>query len=182
MKPWIAWMTGVALVAAAWLVALLTPGEDAALAPFAVTASLDEQVVSRTLTATVSNPRIAERVAAGGWSADGTWLVVDAELEATREEDRSRVGAATLQIGERFFEASERPQSIYGEGLAVGIPQSGSLAFELPSDAMDEPAAVLRLATNSDTRLDELIEMPLDLGDLPRVGETELADTDWSRG
>ncbi len=175
-----AWAAGAALLVAAWLVTLVTPPADAELAPFAVTGDLGERVVARALTATVSHPRLAQRVTAGGWSAEGRWLVVDLELEATREEAGTRVGSATLQIGERTFRASERPASIAETGLHAGIPQLGSIAFELPGDLDRIGDAVLRLAEDEDTRMDALIEVHLDGDDVAVVAGTALRPTGWA--
>jgi hypothetical protein len=180
MRAWIAWSVGVALLAAAWLVALVTPPEDAAEAPFPVTADLGEEVSTRTITATVQDARVAEHVTARGWEADGTWVVVDLDVAATTDERGARLRGATLTIGERTYRASERPRSLFEADLRAGIPQRGSLAFEVPAGAADD-AAVLRLSEDSETRLDALIEVPVDLGSVEHVTDAELLATDWAR-
>lgn len=180
MKPWLAWSTGIALLVAAWFVALVTPPEDAAEAPFAVAATLGEEVSVRTLTATIRGVRVAEHVSAGGWEAEGTWIVVDLDVAATVDEENSRLRGATLTLGERTYRASERPDSLFEADLRAGIPQSGSLAFEVPDSAADQ-TAVLRLSEDSEIRLDALIELSVDLRNVEHVTQTELLPTRWAR-
>lgn len=179
MRPWLAWTTGVALLVAAWAVALVTPPEDAAEAPFVTMAEIGEETSTRTLTATIRDVRVAERVTALGWEAEGTWVVVDLDIAATTDEDGSTLAGATLTIDGRTYRASERPDSLLGAGLNVGIPQSGSLAFEVPDDAADESAA-LHLSEGWEIRLDALIELTVDLEDVDHVAETELLPTGWA--
>lgn len=180
MRPWLAWTTGVGLLVAAWVVALITPPEDAAEAPFVTAAAIGEQVSTRTLTATIRDVRVAERVSAGGWEAEGTWIVVDLDIAASLDEEASQLAGASLTVGDRTYRASERPPSLFRASLNVGIPQSGSLAFELPPDATDD-TAVLRLSEDDEIRLDALIELTVDLDSVDHVSETELLSTGWAR-
>ena len=86
---------------------------------------------------------------------------------------------AVLVVDDLTFRASERPESLFRSDLSVGIPRAGSIAFEIPAELVDRPA-VLRLATDDDTRLDSVMEIAVDLGALERDGEAELADTGWA--
>jgi hypothetical protein len=180
MRPWLAWSIGVVLLAAAWLVTLVTPPEDAAEAPFAVTATLGQEVSTRTLTATIHDVRVAEHVTARGWEAGGTWVVVDLDVAATTDEREARLSGATLTVGDRTYRASERPPSFFQGDLHVGIPQSGSLAFEVPGGAADG-TAVLRLSEDDEIRLDALIEHTVNLAEVEHVAEAELLPTAWAR-
>ncbi|QEW04417.1 DUF4352 domain-containing protein [Microbacterium lushaniae] len=180
MRRWLAWPMGAALLFGAWLVAQVTPTEDADEAPFVVPAVLGEEARGRSLTVTVTDVRLAEHVSAGGWAAEGVWLVVDLDAAATQEEDRTYLGGASLVIGGRTYRASERPASLFQQPLLVGIPRAGSLAFELPPGAVDEPA-LLHLSGDWETRLDSLIELPLDLAALDLTESSELAETGWAR-
>ncbi|TFV84987.1 hypothetical protein E4V99_08115 [Microbacterium sp. dk485] len=180
MRRWLAWPMGAALLFGAWLVTLATPTADADEAPFVVPAALGEEARGRSITVTVTDVRLAEHVSAGAWAGEGVWLVVDLDAAAAREEDRTALGGASLAIGERTYRASERPPSLFQQPLLVGIPREGSLAFELPPDAVDEQA-VLRLSGDWETRLDSLIELPLDLADLDPVDSVELTETGWAR-
>ncbi|KAA9147882.1 hypothetical protein F6B41_14005 [Microbacterium lushaniae] len=180
MRRWLAWPMGAALLFAAWLVGQVTPPADADEAPFVVPAVRGEEAQGRNLTVTVTDVRLAERVSAGGWAAEGVWLVVDLEAAAAQEEDRASLHGATLAIGERTYRATERAPSFFQQPLHVGIPRAGSLAFELPPDVVDE-RAVLRLSGDWETRLDSLIELPVDLAALDPTGSAELTEIGWAR-
>jgi hypothetical protein len=98
--------------------------------------------------------------------------------EAVTKEPAT-LALSTLTVGERTFSASERPDSFRSQALAVGIPRSGSLAFELPSD-LDEGGATLTLGLRGDARLDSVIQLPVDLGTLPHPPTLELHETEWT--
>ena len=180
MKSWLQWTIGAGLVVAAWGVAALTPPEEAREAPFPVRAVIGEPASGRNIETTIADVRRADRVTAGAWSADGNWVVVDLTVEAVMTEPAS-LALATLTIGDRVFSASERPKSLAQSALAVGIPLSGSLAFELPTDA-DQGEGTLSLALHGDSRLDSVIELPIDLGALPHPPSIELEPTGWTNG
>lgn len=178
MRPWLSWVIGVALLAAAWGVVQLTPGDEAAEASFAVPAAIGEEATGRALAVTVTDLRLGDRAVAGGWYADGTWLVVDLRAQALREERGALLAHAALVIDGVTYRASERPASMFRSTLAVGIPREGSLAFELPADLADR-AGTLQLAVDAETRLDSLVEVPVDLGTLDRADEVELLAEGW---
>lgn len=179
MRPWAAWAVGAALVVAAWGVAAVTPPDDAATNPFPVNVSVGEHGVGRNIAGTVTDVRRAETVSAGGWSADGNWVVVDLDIEAVVSEFGVRLNRATLDLDGRTYSASERPDSLRSAPLSVGIPRSGSLAFELPDSAAGGDA-VLRLGLDADERLDSVIVLELDLADIEVDNETALVETGWS--
>lgn len=177
MKTWLSWTLGAAFVIAAWAVALATPPTDAREAPFAVTASVGEQATGRDVVATVEGFRRAGTVIDGAWSAEGNWLVVDLTV-ASRLSPRT-LAHATLEVGELTFSATERaPDSLLQRGLIAGVPQSGSLAFELPAELAAE-TAVLRLATLTDVRLDSVIELAVPLAEIERMDEAQLRPRKW---
>ncbi len=173
MRPWATWGIGAALVAAAWGVAVITPAEDAEEAPFAVAVEVGEPGVGRTIAITVSDVRRAENVSAGEWSAEGNWFVVDLDAEAVATEFGTLLALATLEVDGRTFRASERPDSLLRSPLSVGIPVSGSLAFELP-DGLTAGSGVLRFGASTDVRLDSVITVAVDLADAPVAREAEL--------
>jgi hypothetical protein len=181
MRPWLAWSIGVGLLAAAWVVTAVTPGEDIAEAPFPVAAPIGESASGRTITAAVTGARLTDRAVAEGWYADGTWLVVDVTAAAVREEGTLLRGI-TFTLDGRTYRASERPapyfDSIVGASLVPGLPQEGSVAFELPQDAGG--AGMLRLSADTETRLDSVIEVPIDLDAIDQVAETELIPLGWA--
>lgn len=181
-RPWVAWVIGLGLIVAAWFVALVTPGTDVAQAPFTATAVLGEEAAGRNITATITDLRRADSVSEhdGSWSADGNWLVVDLDAASVVSERGALLQHAMIEIDGVRYSASERPDTIAGAPLSAGIPQSGSLAFELPDD-LDAGDGVLELAVRSDTRLDSLILLPFDLAEVPRVDDAELVKTGWAR-
>jgi hypothetical protein len=180
LPPWAAWTIGIACIVAAWLVALVTPGEEQAQAPFEVPAVIGEPAAGRNLVVTVTDIRRASEVSAGGWTAEGNWLVVDLDAEAVLTESGARLHHTDLRVDGTLFSASDRPDSLAENGdLAVGIPIEGSLAFELP-DGLDSGAGRIELALNSDPALDSMIVLTFDLGEVPTVEKTELLTTGWA--
>ncbi|WP_322409044.1 hypothetical protein [Microbacterium invictum] len=179
MRRWLAWTIGVALVVSAWGVLQITPSQDDAEAPFPLAAAIDEATSARGFVVTVTDVRLASRAVAGGWSAEGTWLVVDLRAEATQDETGTILAHAELVIEGVAYRASERPASLLRGGLTPGIPREGSLAFELPGDVARD-TATLELGISDDPRLDSLVTLDLDLGTLDAEDEVELLETGWT--
>ncbi|MFD5863445.1 hypothetical protein ACFWGP_00705 [Agromyces sp. NPDC127015] len=186
-RRWVPPVAGAALVAAAWGVTAVTPAEDSAEQPFVVAAPVGMRAEGRNLALTVTGVRAADAVVNGGWRAEGEWVVVDVESEATRMETGTLLQFVTLRLGGRTYRASERPpDSMFGHPLSVGLPSAGSVAFELPEGALDAGAAgvpdelVLRFGLNLDDRLDSVLETRVPLDDLEHVGEAEIAPVDWA--
>lgn len=179
MRRALAWAAGAGLVAAAWGVAAITPAQDAEEEPFVVTAVVGERAVGRNIAITVTDVTRADEVRAGEWRAEGNWVVVDLDAEAVVSEKGTLLALATLEVGGRTYGASERPESLLRESLAVGIPQSGSVAFELAADVTGGPAT-LRFGETTDPRLDSLIAVDIDLADLDSAADVELEPTAWS--
>lgn len=182
MKRWMPGVAGAALVVAAWGLSAVTPSETAAEEPFVVSANIGDRASGRNISVTFTDLRAAEAVTNDGWHADGSWLLVDLEVEALRSEEGTLLSFATLDVGGRSYRASERPpESLFGSQLAIDLPHSGSLAFELPATAFEASRAqsVLRLGLESDPRLDSLIELRFDLADLEVETEAELDPIMW---
>lgn len=179
MRRGVAAVTGALLVAIAWGVAAVTPTEDDIVSPFPLTAPIGAPAVGRDIAVTVLQVHRAESVSAGEWTAEGNWVVFDLDAEAVVSEAGSILRLATLEIGGLTFRASERPESIFETSLSVGIPRTGSIAFELP-ESVHGGTGVLRLALNSDTRLDSVIVLDADLGEIDVEPAVELLPTDWS--
>lgn len=176
------WALAATLLVAAWFVALGTPDRDAATAPFTVTAQLGQEASGRNIAVTVDQVRLAtEGVSDGsGWSAGGTWLVVDLSAQATVTEVAANLSYARLHLGADLYQASERPRSLARSPLAVDIPRSGTLAFEVPPEAVTG-RAVLTLGLSVDPRLDSVIELPIDLDTVPREAEIAWERPDWTK-
>lgn len=178
LPHWAAWAIGAGMVAAAWLVALVTPGEDQVQSPFPVTVAIGEEGVGRNIAATVTDIRRVGELTAGDWSAEGNWLVVDLDVASVVSED-VLMKFAEVSIDGIRYSASERPDSLLEQGLSAGIPRSGSLAFELPG-GLETGEAVLELASNQFTMLDSVIVVPFDLADVPFSAGAEIEEMGWT--
>lgn len=180
MKRALAWIGGLAMVAAAAGVGELTLSDAEQQAPFPIDAVVGEPAVARTFAVTVREVRASEHVRdPRGWQAEGNWLVVDLDAEALGTEVSSILSIAELRVGDRLISASERPTSIESTPLDVGLPQSGSLAFELPAEAT-AGVVTLRLGRGLDERLDSIVELPIDLSTIERALEIELEANRWT--
>ncbi|MDW4572082.1 hypothetical protein R8Z57_04740 [Microbacterium sp. M3] len=177
---WAAWVLGGGLVVAAWFVALGTPDEETIQAPLAVTVPVGEEAEGRNLVITITDIRRAAELHAGGWSAEGNWVVVDLEVAAVASEDAVRLRHAELIVDGVRYGASERPESLLDEQLTAGVPRAGGVAFELPAE-LDSGEATLELALKPDSRLDSMIVVPFDFGSVPATQSDELADTRWAK-
>ncbi len=180
------WSLTVVLLAAAWGVSKATLTDDAATAPFPTVAALDEPVAARNLAATVTDVHVATRVTdAEGWTAEGTWLVVDLTAATVVTQQSATLRLAELVIGDRTFTATDRGTTLVGQRLFTGVPRSGSIAFELPADALTG-SGVLRLgvpseASPNDVPLDGVIELTVRLDELPVEVDVALDENGWAR-
>lgn len=179
MNRWAVWGVGVALLTGAWIIVQLTPDDDVAEAPFVVSSEIGRPADARTFTVTVTDAHVADRVVSGGWHAEGTWLVVDVEAFARHSDVNVRLGGVEFVADGLTFRASERPENSFRSGLAVDIPRAGSFSFELPA-SVGESQGVLRISQDSETRLDSVVEIPIDLSVLVRTPEVELAPDRWA--
>lgn len=175
------WLLTAALLAGAWGLVKITLPDGSAQEPFVTAARLDESATARNLVVTVTDVHAARSIVdAKGWSAEGTWLVIDLEAEAHVTQDGANLSLATLTIGDRTFSATDRGTTFVWQQLITGVPRSGSLAFELPADALTGLATV-RLGTGNAERLDGVIELTVDLGGLPVEAEAQLDENGWAR-
>ncbi|MEV4776104.1 hypothetical protein [Microbacterium sp. LWH12-1.2] len=175
------WLLTLGLLAGAWAVVKITLPVGSAQEPFVTVATLDEEATARNFAVTVTDVHAARTViGADDWSAEGTWLIVDLEASAEVKQEGTSLRVATLTIGERTFSATERGTTFYRQGLVTGVPRSGSLAFELPDDALSGDAT-LRLGATGNPVLDGVIEMRIDLEALPVESEVTLQENGWAR-
>jgi hypothetical protein len=94
-------------------------------------------------------------------------------------QEGASLRTATLVVGDRTFTATERGTTFLNQALVTGVPRSGSLAFQLPDDAWTEHAT-LRLGLGTPV-LDGVIEMGIDLSDLPFEPEVSFEENGWAR-
>ncbi|MBO0979685.1 hypothetical protein [Microbacterium sp. SD291] len=175
------WLLTTVLLAGAWALVEVTLPEGSAQAPFPTAAAIGETASARNLTVTITDVHAARRVEdADGWSAEGTWLVVDLEAATDQTQVATVLGLATLTIDDREFIATDRGTTFYRTRLFTGVARSGSLAFELPDDALSG-TATLHLGLTRDVVLDGMIELSVDLDELSVESEVPLDETRWAR-
>ncbi|MDF2509257.1 MAG: hypothetical protein K0Q52_3116 [Microbacterium sp.] len=179
------WLATTALLACAWGISKATLPDDAPNAAFPTVAQIGEEAATRNLVATVTDVHLADRVTdVKGWSADGTWLVVDLEAATGVTQDLGTLRLAELTIGDRTFSATDRGTTFVEQRLVTGVPRSGSLAFELPDDVTGG-RAMLRLgvpgAAVGEVLRDAVIELSIDLAALPVEAEVLLDENGWAR-
>ncbi|MBD3940661.1 hypothetical protein IF188_02980 [Microbacterium sp. NEAU-LLC] len=180
LPSWAAWTIGLIFIVAAWFVSLATPGDVQKKAPFEVPATIGQAATGRNIAVTFTDLRRADTVNATAWSAEGNWLVVDLDAEAVLTETGASLRSAQLRIDGKQFDASERPKSFYRGALHVGVPQSGSLAFELPADLRAGEGRIELALNGVNPELDSMIVLTIDLADVPAVDETDLLTTGWT--
>lgn len=177
----------VVVLAGAWLVAQTTPSPEQWQGPFVVHGELGETVTGRNIEASVTEVRIAEEVvASNGWAGatTGVWVVVDASVATVVNDLGGLFDGATLVINDTVYSASLRPDTatLAGRPLSTGVPLAGSLMFELPRDlvhSIGAEDAVIRLSLNDDTRTDSLVEVAVDLTELPILPRVETDTNVW---
>lgn len=161
---------GAALLGSGALVAT-APDNDALTAPFFERGGLGETVSGRHLTAVVDSVRLTEYLdvkyaEAPDTTTDGVWVIVDATL--TPRLDTLSMGEAQLWIGDVRYHVSDILPAPSPLRLAYGadIPQRGSLVFEIPRAALDDPGAArasIVLQHAFDSRLDSVPVVVVDL-------------------
>jgi hypothetical protein len=134
----------VVCLAAAFGLTLAAPGDEVIQAPFVrAIPALDQRTATRTITVTVTDTRLADRVQTPEWTGvtNGVWLVVD--LEFTRRISRGGLSGA-FRIGDTHYRLSERADLATLDNGASGqpdLPWAGSVLVELPLSALEDPAA-----------------------------------------
>jgi hypothetical protein len=161
-------------VGLALALSLLVPSEELQQSPYVRTVpAVDTRVDSREFSLTVTDIRLADRLQTPEWTGTtpGVWLVVDIVFE--RRIDRGSI-TGSFRIGEVDYLPSTRPDYASIDGGASGqpgIPWAGSMLFELPLSALEDPyasASVLRFATQSNPRLDGALDYTFDLTGIDR--------------
>jgi hypothetical protein len=164
------------LTAGAVAVQRTAPSEEDQVAPFVEAAGVGEWGQARTVGVRVDDVALADAVTDGEWTGttDGVWVLVTATAETTLGPGSV---ASSLSLGDRRYEASDRPEDALGSArLQPGLPERGVVVFEVPADALREHGgeARVRFATQTDPRLDSLVEVPVDLAGLEPAPLAEL--------
>ncbi|MFC4137680.1 MULTISPECIES: hypothetical protein [unclassified Microbacterium] len=180
MKRVLPWLLTGAFLAGAWLLNFVTLPENSIEASFVTAGEVGDPVAGRNLVVTVTDVRAADRISDDeGWSAEGTWVVVDLDAASVLDQYGRSLSSAELTAGGRTYRATERGTTFFQSQLVPGVPRSGSLAFELAPDARTGDA-VLRLAPQGDTRTDSVLEIAIDLDDIAVQHETTLQPNGWA--
>ncbi|MFJ5000025.1 hypothetical protein ACIP5T_17875 [Microbacterium sp. NPDC088619] len=177
------WLLGAVLVLAAGAVTAITPTDEDVIGPTEVHGSFGDAVESRTLIAAATDATFTDEVAVPGadWSAEGNWLVVTVIASAAHTEVDAAINLATLAVGDRVFQTSERPKAtLRSSPLRLGVDTVGTLAFELPPDVTSGRAELRLTSSYVTAELDDLIAIPLELHGLPRTPSVELDDPELS--
>ena len=174
-------LAGVALLAAAYGVTATIPSSELVEAPFGVRGAVGDRIVSQHLIATVHEVFLADEVELDDWrgTTNGIWLVADATIVATL--DREGVDVELYIDGVEYPSSSRSDSTVDSSVVDPGFPITGPILIEMPADAVDRPgahAAVLRISTGSDPRLDSVIELVIDLTQLDKRGSVELDPTE----
>ncbi|MGN7861879.1 hypothetical protein ACTJI8_14960 [Microbacterium sp. 22303] len=175
------WALSIVLVVAAWGLTQVQKPDDAPYDSFVSTTTVGERATTRNLAVTVTRVRAARSVSDGDrWHADGTWLVVDLDAAAVVDQFGAALYVADLHLGDRTYSATERGKSARGMILVTGVPRHGSLAFELPEGTL-KGTATLEFAADYSTAADGVIQVTVDLDQVPLQNEVELDPTGWAR-
>lgn len=176
------WGITIVLLAATWAVNTVALPYDSDEASFPVRTNVGHHATAGNLSLTVTDVHAARSITdSKGWSADGTWLVVDVDAAAVQSQSGSSLTFAELTIGDRTFSATERGDTLFNTGALIpGVMRHGSLAFELPTGAL-EGQATLQLANTQRVEDNSVIEVPIDLGGLTVEDSVTLPETGWTK-
>lgn len=187
MRRWIAGAAIVAGLVGAGALIASAPDNDGVTAPIFTTGSIGETVAGRNLTAVVEDVRLTEYLDvkyrdAGDTSTVGVWVVVDSVL--TARLDTVILNDAELWIGAVRYKVSDILPAPSPLQLSYGpdLPQRGSLVFEIPAAALDDPGAArasIVFYDKLDSRLDSVPVVVVDLTGLDvtareRIDEREV--------
>lgn len=188
-RRWVAGLGIAALLVGSALAVATAPNDDGVIAPFPVHGAIGDPVSSRTLTVTVHGVRLADALVVKyrdipTIETNGVWVVVDATTMALL--DTAGLGNIELRIGDTRYRVSDALPAPTPLQLNFGadVPQRGMLVFELPSEALDQPAAAraeLYFLPRLDSSLDTVPVIGVDLSGLevlPSIRIDEVAVVD----
>lgn len=172
MRRGVALAAGLGLLALAYGVSATTPPQPVLEAPFGTPATIGEETVSRHLVVTVHEVTLADRVEVDGWrgTTSGVWLAGEVTVEATTEPRLVRIDV--LIDGVRYAPSGRLDDGIVDWTVDAGLPSTGAFAVELPADILERAgarSAVIRIGAGSDSRLDSVVELTVDLTTLEHV-------------
>ena len=187
MSPrWVAGIAIGALLVGSALAVATAPDNDGVIAPFPVYGALGDSVSGRTLTVTVNSVELTDSLLVKyrdipAITTGGVWVVVDATTTArlapaglTHME--LHIGDISYQVAD-VLPAPTPLQLNYGPG----VPQRGSLVFEVPRSALDAAGAArasLVFLPQLDSSLDSVPVVVVDLTGLdvkPSIRIEEIA-------
>ena len=146
LPRWVGGLSAAALLAVSAVAVATAPDNAAVTAPFPISGPMGEAVTARALVVTVHSVELTEKLDVDyrdipAIGTDGVWVVVDTTIE-------SRLGLLGLSYAElwiddvhyRVSDALPAPTPLLVT-WGSGVPQRGSLVFELPRDALDAGGA-----------------------------------------
>lgn len=162
-----AWALSALVLIGAWFVVADTPTLAEKRSSFDVSAPPPDWGEGRNVKARAVGATFADEIGYGGWLASANWFVV--QIEAAAVVDPAVLRVAELEVDGVTYTSTDRTfVGINNQKLLVGVPVTGVLAFELPND-LRSGTAEIRLGEGPDQRLDSIIVMPIDLGEMTRV-------------
>lgn len=166
----VTWIAALGVIVAAGVVIALGPEEETSQSPFETAVALGEHGVGRDIEVTFESITAAQVVSTefGDWvgETEGVWIAV--ELTATSVLDRSSV-YGWLLVDDHIWDGSTRGDSdaMEGHGISAGLPETGTLLFEVPRELLETATnARILVANTSDWRLDSAISIAVDLTSL----------------
>lgn len=156
----------VAVIVAAALLWHHLPTPSKVYRPFDVHGQIGDQVSGRLFDVTVTGLRAGREVQAPRRppaSALGQWVLVDAELRATREFVLPR---AELLVGANTYVPSERFAMVQlGTELAPLITQQGSWVFDVDPELLHASAELTLRVWSGDNRFDSRLVVSIPYAD-----------------
>ncbi|BBX16595.1 hypothetical protein CRI77_24010 [Mycolicibacterium duvalii] len=159
-------LTTAAVIAAAAALWHNLPAPSEVYRPFDVRGGVGEQVSGRLFDVTVTGIRVGQQVQAPRRpviTALGRWILVDAELLATRQEVLPSV---ELLVGPAAYLPSDRFQFVQlGKALSPLITQHGSWAFDVDPELLNPSTHMALRVWSGDSRLDSRLVVDIPFAD-----------------
>lgn len=175
------WLAALGLVIVASIAVATAPQEGTIADPFVRTGHEGEVVHGRTFDVEVTGVRLADQLNLAydetRLDTDGVWVIVD--VIVTSNADVVQLVYTEVRIGGVAYRTRSLPYpSVDFTTFGAGVPVKGSLAFELPTTALEGPGlndARVRFQTGVTVQLDDIPEVMIDLTTL-NVARSEIVD------
>jgi len=163
------WLTAAGLLVVGGIAVATAPQPGTIADPFLIRGSIGELVSARTLAVEIDGIRITHELELeydeSSLGTDGLWVIVD--LTVIPQLASQNLSYSTLQIGERRYRMQDLPYpAMTGLYYGAGVPMHGSIAFEVPADAVASAAASTAdvfVQIQFDPQLDDVAVVTVDL-------------------